>query len=173
MTQLSILLQATVVKLKEYRSSYGSPESIVYPFVKEFNNEIHLLNSSGKHLRTLRKGTKLLCGYSGKLITERAFKVRINKAIALNKLKALKSKSHMYTSILRMSEFSTRQAALWTKFLIENPEKVIKYKEKIASMPSSKGRNLLRLKAAKYVNGGEFNGLEISAPKLLNILNSL
>lgn len=173
MTQLSIFSNATIVKLKEYRKSYGSPESIVYPYIKEFNNEIHLFNSSGNHLRTLRKGTKLLISYTGTLITERAFKLRVNKAIALKDLKNFKSKSRGYTSILRRFEFSARQAELWTNFLIENPEKVIKYKSKVASMPSSKWRNLLRLKAAKHFNGGQFTGLEISANELLDILNTL
>ena len=57
---MKILANATVTKLREYSQSYGAPETIEFSFIKEFDKEIQLFNSFGAHLRTMRKGTKLL-----------------------------------------------------------------------------------------------------------------
>ena len=73
---MKILSNATVTKLREYSKSYGAPETIEISFIKEFDNEIQLFNYLGAHLRTMRKGTKLLKSFSGVEITERTFKSR-------------------------------------------------------------------------------------------------
>lgn len=76
---MKILSNATITKLREYSQSYSSEETIEVSFIKEFENEIKLFNSFGAHLRTMRKGTKLLKSFSGVEITERTFKSRTKK----------------------------------------------------------------------------------------------
>ena len=76
---MKILANAAVTKLREYSQSYGSPETIEVSFIKEFDNEIQLFNSFGAHIRTMRKGTKLLKSFSGVEISERTFKSRTKK----------------------------------------------------------------------------------------------
>ena len=76
---MKILANATITKLKEYSRSYGSEETIEVSFIKEFENEIQLFNSIGRHQRTMRKATKLLKSFSGDEITERTFKSRTKK----------------------------------------------------------------------------------------------
>ena len=76
---MKILANATVTKLREYSKSYGAPEIIEISFIKEFDNEIELFNCFGAHIRTMRKGTKLLKSFLGVEITERTFKSRTKK----------------------------------------------------------------------------------------------
>ena len=76
---MKILANATITKLKEYSRSYGSEETIEVSFIIEFENEIKLFNSFADHLRTMRKGTRLLKSFSGVEITERTFKSRTKK----------------------------------------------------------------------------------------------
>ena len=88
-TTYNIYKNCEVVKLREYSKSYGSRETIKVSFIKEFNNEIWLLNNEGQHIRTLRKHTKLLISYSGILITERSFKILRGKNKKENAAKRL------------------------------------------------------------------------------------
>ena len=76
---MKILANATITKLREYSQSYGSEETKNVDFIKEFDNEIQLFNYLGAHIRTMRKGTKLLKSFSGVEITERTFKCRTKK----------------------------------------------------------------------------------------------
>ena len=76
---MKILANATITKLRENKKSYGLEENKKVDFIKEFDNEIQLFNSFGAHLRTMRKGTKLLKSFSGVEITERTFKIRTKK----------------------------------------------------------------------------------------------
>ena len=76
---MKILANATIIKLREYSKSYGSEETKKADFIKEFDNEIQLFNSFGAHLRTMRKGTKVLKSFSGVEISERTFKSRTKK----------------------------------------------------------------------------------------------
>ena len=76
---MKIFANATVTKLREYSQSYGSKETKKVDFIKEFDNEIQLFNYLGAHIRTMRKGTKLLKSFSGVEITERTFKSRTKK----------------------------------------------------------------------------------------------
>ena len=77
--KMKILANATVTKLRENKKSYGSEETKKADFIKEFENEIQLFNSFGAHLRTMRKGTKVLKSFSGVEISERTFKSRTKK----------------------------------------------------------------------------------------------
>lgn len=76
---MKILSNATITKLRENKKSYGLEETKKVDFIKEFDNEIQLFNSFGSHLRTFRKGTKLLKSFSGVEITERSYKIRTKK----------------------------------------------------------------------------------------------
>ena len=67
-------------KLREYSKAYGSAETIRVPFIRANEKTIDLLNVCGNITRTMRKGTKVLINYHGTAISERAFKLRINKA---------------------------------------------------------------------------------------------
>ena len=82
---MKILANATVTKLREYSKSYGSEETKKVDFIKEFDKEIKLFNSFGAHLRTMRKGTKLLKSFSGVEISERTFKGRTKKNLQKNR----------------------------------------------------------------------------------------
>ena len=62
---MKILENATITKLRENKKSYGLEETKKVDFIKEFDNEIQLFNSFGAHIRTMRKGTKLLKSFSG------------------------------------------------------------------------------------------------------------
>ena len=77
--KMKILANATITKLRENKKSYGLEETKKVDFIKEFENEIQLFNYLGAHIRTMRKGTKLLKSFSGVEITERTFKSRTKK----------------------------------------------------------------------------------------------
>ena len=76
----TILSNAKVAKLNEYRLSYGQPQTIEVPFVKVFVNEIHLINEVGTVIRVMKRGTKVLKSFTGTEISEKAFKTRINES---------------------------------------------------------------------------------------------
>lgn len=167
-----ILAKATVTKLKEYSRSRGAAETVNYSFIKDYPNEIWLCSSEGNHIRTLRKGTKLLLNYSGTEISKRAYNTRINKATKLREIKSLKTHSKHLVVVLKNAELSARQMDAWNNFLKQNPEKITKYIQKCNSMPSSKWRNLIRMKFAKHCNNGVFSEVYISAPELYTALHS-
>lgn len=160
---MKILANVTVKKLKEYSRSYGKPEEVHFPFAKVLPKEIRLYTERGTHLRTLRRGTKLLIDFSGTPISERAFNMRIKK----NKEVIAVEQPLMTTHSVN------NQSELWEKFLRDNPEKVLKYSGKIDWMSSGKWRSYLKLKAAKYINNGKFKGLTVSTGDLRSILTSL
>lgn len=170
---MKVLSNCTVTKLKEYSQSYGGQETISVPFIKEMEGEIILLNECGEHFRTLRKFTKKLISFKGNEITERQFKIRTKKAIAQRE----KEREAMRDNEKLIREENNRKAAeqaeKWKVFLSENPNSANKYKEKCNTMPSSKWRNYLRMKAAKHINNENFTTLEISAPELKQILFSI
>ena len=163
---MKVLSKCTVVKLREHAQSYGSPETIAAPYIKEFSNEIWLLNECGEHIRTMRKGTKLLVNYSGKEITQRQLTGRANKAILQRTNKRLADMAANEIAQKERQLIADVQAAKWAEFLANNPERKAKYIDKCNTMSSGKWRNYLRLKAARHINGESFQNLEISAPQL-------
>lgn len=93
---MKILMNATVTKLKEYSRSYGVAEEIFYPFLRENEKSIECLNDLGNHCRSFKKNTKLLISFTGKEITERAFRMRCKKAITTFEVQlALKEKKEI------------------------------------------------------------------------------
>lgn len=163
---MKVLSNCSLTKLREYRQSYGSQETLNVPYIKEFANEIWLCNECGEHTRTMKKGTKLLISFIGKEITQRQLIVRANKAILQRTNKRL---AYMAANEIAQKErqlIADAQAAKWTDFLANNPESKAKYIAKCETMSSGKWRNYLRLKAAKHINGESFQHLEISAPQL-------
>ena len=170
---MKLLSNCSVTKLKEYSKCYGGQETISVQFIEEMEGEIKLLNEYGEHIRTLRKFTKLLISFEGKEITERQFNILTKKAI----VKRLKEREARQAEYELIREAKNRKAAeqgeKWKFFLSENPNSANKYKEKCNTMPSSKWRNYLRMKAAKHINNENFTTLEISAPELKQILFSI
>lgn len=170
---MKTLANATVTKLKEYSQSYGQPETIKVPFINVLANEIHLLNEFGKVTRIMRKGTKLLIDYNGTEISERAFKIRTNKASLVAKEAAAIAEKEQEQRAAANQIITEKQLSDWIEFIKANPDKVAQLKEKISTMPSSKWRNLLRMKAAKYINLGKFDTLMLSAPQLKSTIYSI
>lgn len=166
---MKILSNASVTKLKELYKSYGGVETIEVPFIRVNSDSIDLLSSEGYHVRSMRIGTKLLIDFKGIEISEKAFARRIIKAIKV--ADALKVERQL--DIARIRSISHSQAMLWETFLMSNPGKIAKYLSKSNKMQASKWRNLLRMKAAKYINDGSFNGLEVSAYDLIKVLISI
>lgn len=166
----TIYANATVTKLKENSMSYGKPETVNYAFVISSEKEINCYSAEGNHLRTFRKGTKLLINYTGTIITRRAYDMRVKKNAILAKKAQLEREAKQAEEMAIRQEIAKNQLSAWVKFLSENPEKRAKYIGKVNSMPSSKWRNLLKMKAAKYINNESFEGLEVSAPELKSAL---
>lgn len=160
---MEILANVTVKKLREYSRAYGKPEEVNYSFAKVLPKEIRLYTERGTHLRTLRRGTKLLIDFSGTPISERTFNMRIKK----NK-EAITVEQPLITT-----HSVNNQIELWEKFLRDNPDKVVKYAGKIEHMNTRKGEDYLKLKAAKYINNGKFKGFTVSTGDLRSILTSL
>lgn len=171
-TTYKILANCQLTKLKEYSQSYGGPETIDYSFIKEFNNEIRCFWSDGSHIRTFKKGTKLLISFKGTEISEKAFKIRVNKAIKANEARQTENARLNEININRIKAIEAIQLAKWNEFLTNNPEKIQKYKDKQTALPSSKWRNLLRLKFSKHCNNDTFDGMEVSAAQLRDVLYS-
>jgi len=163
---MKVLSNCSVTKLREYSQSYGSPEILNVPYIKEFANEIWLCNECGEHTRTMKKGTKLLISFTGKEITQRQLTGRVNKAILQRTNKRLEDMAANQIAQEARQLIADQQAKLWAKFLADNPESKAKYIAKCESMSSSKWRNYLRMKAAKHINGESFQNIHVSAPQL-------
>ena len=167
---MKILANVELTKLREYSRSYGTAETIIVPFVQDYEDDIHLINDVGDCYRIMRKGTKLLISYHGEEITQRSFVIRVNKTIRKRNAEYLERKKLMDAEQKRISIIRDAQLTLWDDLLLKHPMKVAKYKSKVESMPSSKWRNLLKMKAAKHINNGSFVGLEVSPAELKDIL---
>jgi hypothetical protein len=168
-----ILANATVTKLREYRQKYGAPEIVPVPYIVVYEKQIQLLTETGHLRRTMKRGTRLLVEFNGQPITQRAFDMRIKKAKAAAEIQRQISIIEQQKRLKELREIAEKQATAWHEYLKQNPQKVDKYKAKIAAMSSAKGRNYVRLKAANKINAGSFNGLAATAHDLLKVLNSL
>lgn len=169
---MKILANAKITKLKEYSQSYGGPETIEVSYLKVYNKEIYFVSSAGSVGRMIRIGTKLLISFTGTEISERTFNLRTKKADKANKERIALLEAERNAEILKNKEIAAVQLEAWKLFLTENPQKIVKYLDKVNSLPSSKWRNLLRMKAAKHVCDGQFNSLVASAPELVDVLRS-
>jgi hypothetical protein len=154
---MKVLSNCTVTKLREYSQS----------FIREYEKEICLVNDYGHVIRTMKKGTKVLIHFAGEEITERQFNTRVNKA---NRLKDIE-RNKENESLAERNRIADRQLALWVSFIDSNPDKKERYLAKCNTMPSSKWRNYLRMKAARHINNESFAGLEVSAPDLKSALS--
>lgn len=163
---MKVLSNCILIKLREYSQSYGSPETLNVPYIKEFANEIWLLNDCGEHVRTMKKGTKILISFTGKEINQRQLITRANKAILARTNQRLATIEKNRIEQEKRQEIANQQLNMWVKFLAENPQSKAKYLDKCNTMPSSKWRNYLKMKAAKHINNESFQGLEISVPEL-------
>jgi hypothetical protein len=167
---MKVLSNCSLTKLREYAQSYGTQETIPVPFIKEFQNEIWLLNDCGEHTRTMRKGTKVLIDFTGTEITERQLKTRANKAIAARTNERLKAIEEQKQQEAINEAIAADQLTKWKVFLQENPDKKEYFKEKSKVLKSSKFRNYLRLKAARHINNESFENLQIDAYEIKEAL---
>lgn len=173
---MKILTNCTIWKRKEYSQSYGGVEKVPAAYIKEFDKEIWWLNDQGQHVRTLRKGTQLLWSFEGKEITERQFITRTNKAKkAFNaQLEAERLEREKQATELKI--IGAQQLDKWIAFLSANPAKKERYANECKTRPSNASRsgnwrNWIRMKAAKYINGGNFNGMILSPWELRDALS--
>lgn len=167
---MKILSKCKLIKLREYKKSYGGIETISPAYILDKGREIHILDNFGKHSRTMKVGTKLLISFSGEEITERQLKLRTKKAIKIRDENRAKQTIIDQENQDVINAIAASQAIQWAEFLIKNPESKAKYLAKMGIMPSKKWRNYLRMKAAKHINNENFTSLEISAPRLRQIL---
>ena len=170
---MKTLANATVTKLREYSQSYGAPETIEVSFIKEFDKEIQLFDSLGRHQRTMKKGTKLLISFTGKEITERTFKARTNKAMKAHKERIEVERLKDEAKYAENQKLASEQLISWSEFLKNNPEKVAKYSVKINQMNHSKMRNYLKMKFAKHCNNENFQNIAVNGGQLRDELLKL
>jgi phosphorylcholine metabolism protein LicD len=175
---MKILANASVTKLRELSKAYGAPETIQVSFIKEFDKEIWLCNSFGNHIRTLKKGTKLLISFFGIEISQRALNLRVKKAVKFNEINRLEreAKDEVYQKARNI--IAKNQLSKWVELLKSDRTRIDRYKSKIENSSSnasrsSNWRNWLRMKAAKHINDGKFEGLEVSVPELRESVYSL
>lgn len=162
---MKILKNCTIVKLREYSQSYGQPETIKVSFIKEFEKEIHLISSTGIHQRTMKKGTKVLISFDGKEIKESTFIASTKKALnLLNENRKLIEQQRQIENDKRQ-ELENLQIVKLCNFLSSNPEKINKIRETWTNrnLNNSQRCNKLRMLAAKWINNGSFEGLQLSA----------
>lgn len=167
---MKILSNVTIKKRKEYSQSYGGVETIQVPFLKDFGGEVQLLDACGCHVRIMRTGTKLLIEFKGTEITERTFNGRTKKNQELAKTAREKSTAEREAQINRIQQIADAQLEKWASFLAANPEKVTKYTNIINTLSSTKWRSILKMKAAKHINEGKFDSLEVSPAQLRDVL---
>lgn len=170
-----ILANCELKKLKEYSRSYGGIETLSIAFIKERGGEITTHSATGLHLRTFRKGTKLLIDFRGEPISERQFVLRTNKAKASAKIESDKKAAEQAILDAERAKIAAEQSEAWAQYLCAHPEKAERYKSKVKNSPSNSSRsgnwrNWLRMKAAKKIAGEKFSELVLSASGLRDIL---
>lgn len=171
MNAIKIFKNCKIQKLREYAQSYGNIETILIPFIKEFSNEIHLLDDEGKHTRTMRKGTKLLKGFSGVEISERSFKILTGKNKRANDIIKAERKAvqEAENEIFRKQNFEDlenlrKEFATDSKFL----EKI---KYRIENYSSKHWRNWVRMKVCQRIANENFSAFTLSASQIRDIAN--
>ena len=164
----TIFKNATIVKLREYSRAYGKPETIKAAYIAETDKQITILDESGRNVRTLRKGTRLLISFSGEAINADDFKREVEEAKNKMQAKAKAQRAADDIEIERRRDISAKQLGAFKAIL--TPERVNKYRAKLAKLNNSKGRNYLMMEAAKHVNGGKFEGLHVSSGDLKRLV---
>lgn len=140
-----ILANCKIVKLREYSKSYGAPETIEVPFLLVFEKEIHLKKETGITYRVMRKGTRLLQSFTGTEISEKAFKLRTNKAKKLEEIENQKRDEAQRIAdenrILNQNQIKSEIAYYFTD------EKIEEIKEKLSHKNSKQTKNYLKMKS--------------------------
>ena len=68
-----------VTKLKEYSRSYGATETVSHAYGIDSEREWLFFDENGRHVRTMRKGTKVLIDVNGVDMSEEAFNERMKE----------------------------------------------------------------------------------------------
>lgn len=166
---MKIFANAQVNKLKEYSRSYGGPETLEAAFVFEFENEIQLLDGLGRHTRTFRKGTRLLIGFTGTEITERAFKGRVKRAVKAQAEELEARRIEAEVKLKQLNATIKEQSERLQGIFDSNTEFRSRIKDRIRNYSSKNWRNWVVMKVAQKLNDEKFNGLELSSAKIREI----
>lgn len=164
----TILKNAKVVKLREYSRAYGKPETITSAYLFETDKHITTVDEIGREVRTFRKGTRLLISFSGDTISGDDFIREVEEAKNTIQAQTEAQRVANELEIKRNREIAAKQLEAFKAIL--TPERVNKYRAKLAELNNSKGRNYLMMKAAKHVNGGKFDGLHVSTGELKRLV---
>ena len=119
-------------------------------------------------MRTFRKGTRLLISFSGDTIGGDDFISEVEEAKETKQSQASAQLAANELEIKRRRDIAAKQLGAFKAIL--TPERVNKYRAKLAELNNSKGRNYLMMKAAKHVNGGKFEGLHVSSGDLKRLV---
>ena len=168
-----VLANVEITKLREYSQSYGSKETIIVPFVKEYEKEIVIINQFGDYIRSMKKGTKLLIGFKGTEISERAFKMRTKKATDERNFEREIAKIEQEIMYIANGFLRQDQERDFVKVLKANPELAEKIKTRIDTTPSKNWRNWVKLQAVKALDLKTFDELRLDPRGIKELTYSL
>lgn len=173
MKTYKILTDCTINKLKELSKSYGKPETVRSPYILDFENEIQLISHTGEHQRTFKKGTKLLISYSGTEISERAYKMRINKAKKEWEIKQQEQREIQKEQEKITAQKVQKQKEILKSEFLRNPEFLQQIKDKINTESGKKWRSWIKMKVCAKVFNGQFNEMALSPTTIRDIAQTV
>lgn len=167
------LADCEVIKLKEYSMSYGGAEAIRVPFIRDYGNEIMLMNEEGKPIRIMRTGTKLLVSYSGNEITERAFKQRTNKAAKIKEANRLIQQERERAIKEEMEKKLAEQEAILKSTFEADKEFLAKIQDRINNHSGKNWRGWIKMKVCAKVFGGKYENMILPSTSIRDIAFSI
>ena len=167
-----ILANCEVIKLREYSRSYGKPETIKVPYIMVFDKSILLINERGGYGRILRRGSKLLIDYKGTEISERAFKIRTNKARKEWENKLAQIESQNQARIEANEKVKAAQIAKLKSYFEARPDFLVEIKNKIEEASSKEWRKWVRMKCCGKLEM-TFSEFELGATDIRDLAYSL
>lgn len=170
---MKILSNCELSKLKEYAKSYGNTEVLNIPFIHEYENTIICYNKTGKHLRTFKKGTKLLVSFKGKEISQRSYKMRINKAIKAENIEAKEKLEKVFLIETISQKKHLEQSEALKNIFINDSLFLSKIKNMISELSSQKWRKKVKLKVCQKIANEKFNKLFLTPTDIRNIALSI
>lgn len=162
MENYRILANVKLQKLKEYSRSYGGVETIDVDFIHEYENEIVLFDCFGNHIRTMKKGTKLLVSFTGTPISERAYKIRVTKAKKrFEAAKEARQKEAQKKQAVQKALIFQQSSQLLAEFT-KNKGFHSKLKNKIETSSSKNWRPWVKMKVCQKIANENFKDLHLS-----------
>lgn len=169
----NIFANCEVVKRKELSKSYGELETIKVPFILEFDKCIYLLNECGEFVREMRLGTKLLYGYTGTPISERALKIRENKNLKIREANRLiRQENERIANESSAKKLSEQEAILKSTFEADK-EFLAKIQDRINNHSGKDWRGWIKMKVCAKVFGGKFENMKLPSTSIRDIALSI